>query len=500
MFKSVEELFSNPHETFLSSSEILLKFAENILQHPTEAKYRKIRVANERVERHLLVVTGGMQCLFDMGFVEDGEFLTLPMNASLAGVRAMKRELVERRQGLPSPTGLNQSIARQAVAATASSSFQQQQTVAAVAPSSSVAAPRAASESPATHPVHSQASLSALRERERRFALRVHSDFERVLIYQDVSLQAKAQAIIPRADLLCKAQARTSGGEGELRDLYLLELLAWFKSFFRWTDCLPCSSCQQPTSNTGMLTPTDEELRYGAARVENHHCAVCNLTTRFPRYNHPGRLLETRSGRCGEWANCFTLCCVAEGFEARHVVDWTDHVWTEVYSEAQRRWLHCDPCENVCDNPLLYEVGWGKKLTYVMAYSRHDVQDVTWRYVSHHADTLGRRDECRESWLVGLLLRLRAQRQRSLDAELKRRLLERCVGELVEFILEPSGAPEGGGRGGRTTGSLEWRLARGELGVAAAGGAESAFTPGGDQSNRGGTSMGVHRDQVLLCE
>ena len=40
-------------------------------------------------------------------------------------------------------------------------------------------------------------------------------------------------------------------------------------------------------------------------------------------------------------------------------------------------WLHADPCENRLDKPRMYENGWSKKLSYVVACAKDHVVDVT---------------------------------------------------------------------------------------------------------------------------
>lgn len=68
-------------------------------------------------------------------------------------------------------------------------------------------------------------------------------------------------------------------------DFVVLELLRWFKQdFFSWVDCLPCSHCGGQTHNAGSLSPSTDDLRWGAQRVENHFCQKCQLSTRFPRF------------------------------------------------------------------------------------------------------------------------------------------------------------------------------------------------------------------------
>ena len=83
-------------------------------------------------------------------------------------------------------------------------------------------------------------------------------------------------------------------------------------------------------------------------------------------YNH--FTSETRCGRCGEHANCQALLLRSMGFEVRHITDWTDHVWVEVYSNAQQRWMKGRDV-----NVLGYESSCRKKLTYIIAVSNEEV-------------------------------------------------------------------------------------------------------------------------------
>ncbi|KAM9986812.1 hypothetical protein ACTFIY_011232 [Dictyostelium cf. discoideum] len=242
----------------------------------------------------------------------------------------------------------------------------------------------------------------------------------------------------------------------------MLMLLDWFKNeYFTWTNSPECSDikCGTPsTSAVGSDSPTFEERSHQVSIVEVYRCAS-NHITRFPRYNSVEKLLSTKCGRCGEWANAFTLFSMALGFTTRYILDFTDHVWNEVYIDG--RWIHIDSCEATYDSPLTYEGGWGKQLSYVFAFEFSGIYDVTSRY-SIKLPHLNRY-LISESDLTNYLNHLNHQIRSTLPFDELRSILNR---EFLEDNEKQSYHQRtySSDLTGRISGSSEWRNSRGESG------------------------------------
>eukprot|EP00250_Pteridium_aquilinum_P011734 c20270_g1_i1 orf=444-2627(-) len=306
---------------------------------------------------------------------------------------------------------------------------------------------------------------------QQEFASRLEDYISQVLQYEDPSRQEKARETVQLDELEEKAvialakEGKRNPTPEELEHYVLFQLLIWFKKFFRWINSAPCFLCGVETDNIGMGKPTSEELQFGGNRVELFRCKMCHSITRFPRYNDTRKLIETRSGRCGEWANCFTQYCRAFGYQARLVLDFTDHVWTECFSNFLGRWIHLDPCEGAFDKPLLYEQGWGKKLNYLIAFSKDGVLDVTKRYTRNWEEVRLRRTLTSEQNVANVVANLTARLRRTFSKVYLEQLRSRDEEEAAELnrfqrrdVMKLEALP------GRLTGTTEWRKARGELG------------------------------------
>eukprot|EP00002_Diphylleia_rotans_P020144 TRINITY_DN3904_c0_g1_i1.p1 TRINITY_DN3904_c0_g1~~TRINITY_DN3904_c0_g1_i1.p1 ORF type:complete len:1063 (+),score=179.99 TRINITY_DN3904_c0_g1_i1:77-3265(+) len=310
---------------------------------------------------------------------------------------------------------------------------------------------------------------------EQQFRARLMSGIQQMRTYEDELLQSRALSVIPedllqeRAEKILQSTCKDVCTREDFREELLKQLLHWFKKeFFRWVNQPLCPSCKTTTKQVGGAHPTAEEGAHGARVVEVYSCPNCRSMVRFPRYNDPGKLLETREGRCGEWANCFTLCCISMGYDARWVMDWTDHVWTEVYSDKHQRWIHLDPCEDAYDSPMMYDAGWGKKLTYIIGFTKHRVVDVTRRYVRNISEALGRRDLVSEEWLSAEIIRINTQLRTQVSHEQLAILESRSEAEEKQLQdgvkLSQERSLNQQEVEGRSSGSADWKQSRGESG------------------------------------
>jgi len=98
------------------------------------------------------------------------------------------------------------------------------------------------------------------------------------------------------------------------------------------------------------------------------------------RHNDPREILACGKGRCGEFSILFTSLCLAHNYRARLILDMSDHVWTEIWDNRRRRWIHVDPSEKKIDDPSMYERDWKKNLWAVYAFENGKMENVTKRY------------------------------------------------------------------------------------------------------------------------
>lgn len=127
---------------------------------------------------------------------------------------------------------------------------------------------------------------------------------------------------------------------------------------------------------------------------------------------------------------------------------------------AQKRWIHVDPSDNIVDAPLMYQCGWKRNISYIIAYSRDDIQDVTWKYYNNHQGLLKNRTRCSEKELLKSIFLIREKRQKNCSKLRKRFLKMRTLNEVIQMLLPRQ--PTDNEKKGRSSGSLSWKLSRGE--------------------------------------
>ncbi|XP_053455412.1 peptide-N(4)-(N-acetyl-beta-glucosaminyl)asparagine amidase isoform X2 [Nycticebus coucang] len=440
---AVAELCQNTPETFLEASKLLLTYADNILRNPNDEKYRSIRIGNTTFSTRLLPVRGAVECLFEMGFEEGETHLIFPKKASVEQLQKIRDLIaIERSSRLDGSTKSHKVESSQPPATGTQVSTTESSN------------PNGLTQHAEIHQGQSTTSPSAPMVTANSPILKaLQSNIQHVLVYENLALQEKALTCIPVQELKRKSQEKLSrarkldkGTNLSSEDFLLLELLHWFKEeFFHWVNNMLCDKCGgQTRSRTKSLLPNEDELKWGANNVEDHYCDACQLSNRFPRYNNPEKLLETRSGRCGEWANCFTLCCRALGFEARYVWDYTGTERGVSLKLAALKEIISKTFSGISKREI-------------------NIIDVTWRYSCKHEEVISRRTEIKEELLRETINGLNKHRQLSLSENRRKELLQRIIVELVEFISPKT--PKPGELGGRISGSVAWRVARGEMGL-----------------------------------
>jgi len=223
------------------------------------------------------------------------------------------------------------------------------------------------------------------------------------------------------AEFLKQNEAGSELGEKEERKRVqaLLKVLKGNYSFY-YQKCLthePQAASCNPGANSELLgqvscAPADDEPTDDCVYAEVRRCPKCaegggrGRFFEYSRFHGPLALFETKHnrgglmGQCEEFSRAAHALLASLGYDARYVLDFTDHVWVEVRlptGSKDGKWYHADPSEGILDNPLMYEKGWGKKLTMIFAFTPQYIEHITHKYTEDYEGTVARRGITDES-------------------------------------------------------------------------------------------------------
>jgi len=166
-------------------------------------------------------------------------------------------------------------------------------------------------------------------------------------------------------------------------------------------------SMAKPSMLLGQIPcrPEDDKQTDDCVYAELRLCEDCGASGprffEYARFHGPLALFETKvnrhrvMGQCEEFSRAGHALLEAAGFKARYVLDFTDHVWIEVW--LNNTWVHADPSEGVLDQPLMYEQGWGKQMTLIFAFTPTSIHHITHTYTADYEGTVARRGISEES-------------------------------------------------------------------------------------------------------
>lgn len=265
---------SSPKAKFLSGLEIVLKLLGNIINDPSNSKYRSFKLENKTIKEKILSIAGMHDLLLGLGFVESSGSMNLDDRALINDIRHSRDFIQSRYDELlkgnsPSPDEV-------------------------AGPSKLPLEGR-----PRFNGKYSGNTLKYPGDGSSHpFLINIDVMLNQVLSYEDTALHAFGRSLIPEEKLKLETLERMrmiqkaikSGTKKEdpvYEDLFISVLVEWFnRSFFTWVNKVPCQVCG---SETGTRQTSYME---NGVRVEEIFC--CNRPTKFYRYNDISKLLVTR--------------------------------------------------------------------------------------------------------------------------------------------------------------------------------------------------------------